>query len=80
MADWHLQTDVSFQLFLKEAIDVELPTLSGRTIQILGSIKGKTMAKVSGKTIQILGALKAKLWPKCLTDLKSEEWKGGPVR
>ena len=33
-----------------------------------------------GRSFQILGASKAKLWPKCLADLKPDEWKGGTVR
>ena len=47
--------------FLKEAIDVALHILFGRSFQILG-------------------ASKPKLWPKCLTDLHSQDWKGGTVR
>ena len=31
-------------------------------------------------SFQILGASKAKLWPKCLTNLKTDEWNGGTVR
>ena len=34
---------------------------------------------LSGKSFQILGASKSKLWPKCLTDLYNEEWKGGTI-
>ena len=32
-----------------------------------------------GSSFQIVLASKAKLWPKCLTDLQGEQWKGGTV-
>ena len=52
-----LQPGKFCSFFLKDAINVALCTLSGRSFQILGE-------------------LKAKLFPKCLTDLQREEWKG----